>query len=431
MTTGNTMSRLSVQERQVTGPISNNVTMEDVKMPPHQEWGHEFWESGSIQRPKEGNRERLREAGKRLKRKRAAPAPRPTARLDKTPASPRQGRQRRKGVKDVKGVKGVKGEAALSRPSVISRHGGQRRKQALFALFLGLILITGALLIPESPPPSLEPKQGGAAAWSSLPAVQTDLRYGEEPPQVFDLHLPPTPGPHPTIVFAHSGGWSSGSKENVVLPIREAMKLGWAVASVNYTLSTEEEPFSADAATGDILLATHHLKVNADTYGLDADRFIAAGESAGGHLALLAANTAVTVGGERTSQFVGVINIVGPLDAGTFYDTPAAGFFRFGAVIGCADPAACSDEELQRFSPVGRVGPHSPPTYVIIGETDEVANPQQVESYVQMFSKVSRYGHDGVWVDTMDGQGHNFPRSDIRPNQFRLFLSLAEKDQFI
>ncbi len=112
-----------------------------------------------------------------------------------------------------------------------------------------------------------------------------------------DVYLPNTrtngaisdqsqPVARPVIVWIHGGAWKSGSKADV--PITPLLSAGFAIASVDYRLSPVA-PFPAQLH--DIKAAIRFLRANHQRFQLDADRFVMAGSSAGGHLAALAGVT--------------------------------------------------------------------------------------------------------------------------------------------
>jgi len=96
-----------------------------------------------------------------------------------------------------------------------------------------------------------------------------------------DLYRPEGP-PAGLIVWVHGGAWRGGSRESVDL--KGLTALGWAVASVDYRLSTQAR---FPAQIHDIKAAIRFLRAHAADYGYPANKFIIAGSSAGGHLAAL------------------------------------------------------------------------------------------------------------------------------------------------
>jgi len=101
----------------------------------------------------------------------------------------------------------------------------------------------------------------------------------------------------PLIIWIHGGAWRAGSKDDV--PIHGMLRHGFAIASIEYRLSTEAQ---FPAQMHDIKSAIRFLRTHAEEYQVDPDHFILAGSSAGGHLAALAG---VTSGVESLEGKVG------------------------------------------------------------------------------------------------------------------------------
>ncbi len=94
----------------------------------------------------------------------------------------------------------------------------------------------------------------------------------------------PTPGddPAPLIVAIHGGGWMGGETTEGADWAAWAHSKGWARASVHYRLSSEARwPAQRD----DVLAAIEHLRAHAAELGIDADRLVLLGRSAGGQIA--------------------------------------------------------------------------------------------------------------------------------------------------
>ena len=127
----------------------------------------------------------------------------------------------------------------------------------------------------------------------------SDIVYGSagDVNLMLDFYEPTKPrAEKPLIIWVHGGAWRSGSKSNV--PIAKLRELGFAIASVDYRLSPVAK---FPAQIHDIKMAIRYLRANAKRFGVDADCFILAGNSAGGHLAVLAG---VTNGVEELSGTV-------------------------------------------------------------------------------------------------------------------------------
>lgn len=102
-----------------------------------------------------------------------------------------------------------------------------------------------------------------------------------------DLHRPYREKP-PLVVYVHGGAWRAGSREDV--PLLGLMEHGFAIASVDYRLSTEAR---FPAQIQDIKAAVRFLRARAGELKVETTRMAIVGSSAGGHLAAL---TGVTNG---------------------------------------------------------------------------------------------------------------------------------------
>ena len=93
----------------------------------------------------------------------------------------------------------------------------------------------------------------------------------------------------PVLLFVHGGGWMIGNKEYQGLPLLNRFAArGWVAFSINYRLSPRA---TFPAHVIDVKRAIAWLRAHAAEYGGDPDCIVIAGNSAGGHLASLAALT--------------------------------------------------------------------------------------------------------------------------------------------
>ncbi len=117
---------------------------------------------------------------------------------------------------------------------------------------------------------------------ATCPAVR-DLRYGLAAAERLDI-FPTVIGsqPAPVFIFIHGGYWRGQTKEDASMLALHLTQVGIAVCTIEYTLlpgSTLPEIIRQVRA------AIAWLHRNAAQYGLDANRFVVGGSSAGGHLA--------------------------------------------------------------------------------------------------------------------------------------------------
>lgn len=122
--------------------------------------------------------------------------------------------------------------------------------------------------------------------------TRRNLAYGSGPASRFDLFRPvDADGPLPTVVWIHGGAWISGFKEHVAPFARILAARGFAVATLEYPYGPEHAyPRSIERLNA----ALDHLVRNADEYGIDTERVVIGGDSAGANLtsqlALIATN---------------------------------------------------------------------------------------------------------------------------------------------
>lgn len=101
------------------------------------------------------------------------------------------------------------------------------------------------------------------------------------------LNVPTTAALHPVIVQIHGGGWTWNSIYTGDRTARElAARSGCAVLSPDYSLSPE---YKFPQALHECLAALRWVAASGREKGLDPDRMIVAGDSAGGNLALASA----------------------------------------------------------------------------------------------------------------------------------------------
>ena len=105
-----------------------------------------------------------------------------------------------------------------------------------------------------------------------------------------------SPGPHPTVIFIHGGGWTGGTKEGVALNLLPYLEMGWNAVNVEYRLARVS---LAPAAVEDCLCALRWVIHNAKEYGFDTGKLVVTGNSAGGHLALTTAMIPASAGLDR------------------------------------------------------------------------------------------------------------------------------------
>ncbi|GAA2354234.1 alpha/beta hydrolase [Saccharopolyspora halophila] len=220
-------------------------------------------------------------------------------------------------------------------------------------------------------------------------------------PLLADLHLPATREPAPVVLFVHGGGWRLGSRTLFCptwsdwLPgaFDRLVDAGFAVISVDYRLSAEAV---FPAQFEDVSAALHWIRARAADLGVDAERIVLWGESAGGHLAALLGLDASRADARGV---VGVVDWYGPadLDALPSRDDPDS---REALLLGA--PATHASQLASAASPVARVHSDAPPFHLAHGTADESVPPSQSELLANALREA------GVPVDLhlIPGAGH-------------------------
>ncbi|MDW7711441.1 MAG: alpha/beta hydrolase [Deferrisomatales bacterium] len=120
-----------------------------------------------------------------------------------------------------------------------------------------------------------------AKALASLPCHR-DLAYGRGATDT--LHVFPVPGvPRaPAFIFLHGGYWRLLSKDDGCFMAETFTRAGAAVVSVDYSLAPAA---TLPAIVAQVRRAVAWLWRHGEDYGVDRNRLVVAGSSAGGHLA--------------------------------------------------------------------------------------------------------------------------------------------------
>lgn len=126
----------------------------------------------------------------------------------------------------------------------------------------------------------------GERGASAPPAPGTrELAYGADPKQRLDLMVPANARSAPLLLFVHGGGWSIGDKRTGAgVKAAHFTQSGWAFGSVNYRLVPQA---TVEQQAADISSAIAWARRNAAAHGLDPDRIVLMGHSAGAHLVAL------------------------------------------------------------------------------------------------------------------------------------------------
>ncbi|MBI9072963.1 MAG: alpha/beta hydrolase fold domain-containing protein [Melioribacteraceae bacterium] len=94
---------------------------------------------------------------------------------------------------------------------------------------------------------------------------------------LFDVWVPEGDGPYPAMIYAHGGGFSSGSKMKALGSMPRLTEENIVFISINYTLSQGPK-----IAVKDGINAVNYIIANHEKYKIDPEKIVLSGNSAGG-----------------------------------------------------------------------------------------------------------------------------------------------------
>lgn len=207
----------------------------------------------------------------------------------------------------------------------------------------------------------------------------------------------------PVMIFIHGGSWRSGKRGDYLPYLIDYAKKGFVTVTVSYRLIKKA---TFPAAVQDVNCAVRWIRSNAAEYGIDSERMVLIGGSAGGHLAMMVGyagdeplfNGDCSVG--KSSGVKAVINLYGPGDLTTPY---AKGMHQTIDFIGSSYEE--NPESYNLASPKTFITPNDPPTLTFHGTIDSLVPISQSDSLDIWLSKAGvphDYHRLKGWPHTMD-----------------------------
>jgi acetyl esterase/lipase len=213
-------------------------------------------------------------------------------------------------------------------------------------------------------------------------------------PLTMDLYLPPDGAARrPVVVFVHGGAWRSrtsrhgGAFRDFPAVLASVAARHYVVASVNYRFAGEAR---FPAAVQDVALAIRWLRVHSAEYGIDTNRFVAWGSSAGGEIAAVLGTACgvptfePTADPRDTSGNEGSVCVQGVIDWYGLVDLEADGKDLgkadvpdyVTAYLGCK-LAECAAGWARSASPFPYIDAKDPPFLIQHGAADTTVAPAQ------------------------------------------------------
>lgn len=215
-----------------------------------------------------------------------------------------------------------------------------------------------------------------------------------------DASLPAGDGLAPAAIVVHGGAWVGGDRkrnvEPLLLPLANA---GFAWFSISYRLASD--PLQMGAAVSDVEAAVRFVKSHAEEYRIDPERIFLVGESAGGHLAAMAA-----LGTSPGTGVRGVVALYAPTDLAGLAKTSTLIPEGIRKQLNGTPWERLLLARLTQLSPIGLVRAGVPPFLLIHGDDDLLV---PIAQSVEMCRKMTSVGAKCSLV-TVPNVGHGIRR---------------------
>ncbi len=244
-----------------------------------------------------------------------------------------------------------------------------------------------------------------------------------------DIYMPPSGKQEqaPVLYYVHGGGWAAGSKDKGGLPLmrpvfEQVAEKGFVCVSIDYRLCKKNSGVVMRDCVVDAVDGLRFLKKNAELYGIDPERVVVWGDSAGGQLAqmLTLADPKNFSGDASLSGFdvfpMAGISWYGPTDftdVNLFItDLSDKDPDRFGfRITGKEGGFAKFPEAYKEMSPVNWIKKGSPPLLLLQGDTDATI---PCAHALHLKKKADHIGAD-VEMVIVKNAGHNWRKAGGNP----------------
>lgn len=164
----------------------------------------------------------------------------------------------------------------------------------------------------------------------------------------------------PVIIFFHGGSWNGGSVRAFATQAKYFASRGLVCTRVEYRLKSKDG-VTPDKCVEDARSAVRWVRANASELGIDRQKLITAGGSAGGHLAACAIiPDSVETDGDDLS--------ISTMPQAMLLFNPVLSFMHGGL----ASRVNGDTEIAAKISPLSHVKPDTPPSIVMYGTNDRL-----------------------------------------------------------
>jgi len=228
-----------------------------------------------------------------------------------------------------------------------------------------------------------------------------------------EIHYPETINTakkYPAIVFYFGGGWNGGSIKQFEPHARYFSQRDMICILVDYRVKERQQttPFES---LKDAKSAIRYIREHGDKFHIDISKIVAAGGSAGGHLA--AATALIDDYNENTDNMsVSCIPNALVLFNPVIDNGPGGyGYDRIG-------------DAYKSFSPLHNIKNGTPPTILFLGTNDNLIPVETAKYYQKVMEKVK----SNCKLHLYEGQGHGF----FNYKNFEYYKkTVSEADEFL
>lgn len=229
----------------------------------------------------------------------------------------------------------------------------------------------------------------------------------------------------PAIVFFFGGGWKAGSPAQFESHCRYLASQGIVAITADYRVRDRHGTL-ADCAVRDAKSAIRWVRTHADRLGVDPNRVVAAGGSAGGHLATC---TAVIGSLDEPTESTEISSV--PNALALFNPAVLLALFEGQDYLPkekLADIATRTGVSPAEISPIHHVREKLPPTIIFHGEADTTVP----FSTVRRYTELAQQAGNRCDLVGFPGEGHGFFNTGRNGNPGECYLmTLEQLHQFL
>jgi acetyl esterase len=296
------------------------------------------------------------------------------------------------------------------------------------SLLAWALLCLASAVLPAS---GAQSEEGRAFGRGTYPPVMPEARaetYKTIGPTTLQLYIfAPTnhvaaTNRRPAIVFFFGGGWTSGSPQQFEKQCQYLASRGMVAITADYRVASRQQVRPVQCVA-DAKSAIRWVRQNAARLGVDPNRIVAAGGSAGGHTA---ACTAVIPGLDEPGEDMSISSA--PNAAILFNPAlvlaPVKGqdFGKLGDRVN----AARMGIEPEQISPIHHVHAGVPPIIVFHGKADNLIPFSTIEAFAARMKAAG----NRCEVVGFENQGHGFFNYGRGDNRF-FIQTMTEADRFL